>query len=92
MTKVIEKIDKIYKEIANKELLPWVIKWHPVKIGDVLDRMEEIKSTIELRSSQYCAWLYDEICILWGHKRKPIEEQSEECIDYIYNLLLSEQD
>lgn len=23
----------------------------------------------------------------WKHKRKPIEEQSDECIDYIYNLL-----
>jgi hypothetical protein len=30
---------------------------------------------------------YDDILDEWQEKRKPIEEQSDDCIDYIYNLI-----
>lgn len=33
-------------------------------------------------------WIYDETLFdFWKEKRKPIEEQSDECIEYIYNLI-----
>lgn len=55
--------------------------WHPVMIWDVLDYIEE-------------KWEYNwevwDILALWIFKRKPIEEQSEECIDYVFNLLPKE--
>jgi len=50
----------------------------PVMIWDVLD--------YELKEWE---WDYEdttEICEIWEHKRKPIEEQSEETIKYVYNL------
>lgn len=57
------------------------IIWHPVMIWDVLDYIED-------------KWEYNwemwDILALWILKRKPIEEQSEECIDYVFNLLPKE--
>ena len=125
-----DKIDKIYKEIANKELsfgckiemeeeweiwrwryvnteLVWKDSehyfvnqsnddwslfdwidwddykkiWHPVMIWDVLDYWD---NNI-LQNPKNSLWLY--ILKLWKLKRLPIEEQSDECIDYIFNLL-----
>ena len=115
-----EKIDKIYKEIANKELsfgckvlienrislIIWenanwkyavrytwswrivsqqrekkeILKifWHPVMIGDVFDYIEDDHFDY--------ADIYN-LCDYWKEKTKPIGQQSEECIDYIYKLL-----
>ena len=55
------------------------IIWHPVMIGDVLDY---VKSNITISAKQD-----NSIIHLWKELRKPIEEQSEEAINYIYNLL-----
>lgn len=60
---------------------------NPVLIWDVLDYLSKIKDKQELESTQYYAWLYDIICIQWRNKREPIEEQSDKCIEYIYNLI-----
>lgn len=54
------------------------IIWHPVMIGDVLDWVTE-------------RWLrvdYNSIVVNdnWSKKRLPIEDQSDECIDYVYSL------
>jgi len=81
------KIEKIYEVIAERtfhktqtEMKP---TWHsPVMIWDVLDWMQP----------KYWIWIPDlenrsEVCMKREHKRKPIEEQSEECIDFIYNLI-----
>ena len=103
-----EKIDKIYKEIANKEFSFWCkyrdtmdskvvyiekdklyphwrldwdnvfYEWHPVMIWDVLDYIVE---------NQLWWAEYQWACDKWSKLRKPIEEQSEECISFIYNLL-----
>ena len=118
-----QKIEVIYKEIANKELsfgcrfkcnikesaILWIddyknikdvyweiyklsdviIKWHPVMIGDVLDYIEKeiwiedlYKTGRSLAMITIIGWLK-----IWKHKRLPIENQSKECIDYIFNLL-----
>ncbi len=130
-----EKIDKIYKEIANKELrfgckvlienrisliiwenanwkyavrytwswrivsqqreLKEIIKiyWHPVMLGDVI---HWIHSKYEWDFTMHTGLSKKELALnkimyLWGDYRKPIEEDSEEIIDYIYNLLQNEQ-
>lgn len=57
------------------------IIWHPVMIWDVMGW--EIEKWIEPYNMYN--WEY------WDYPRKPIEEQSDECIDYIYNLLDNEQ-
>lgn len=71
------------------EDLEWHIKiiWHPVRIGDVLEYME-------INPKQWVWWgdrLQDIVvkCILWcfENKRLPIDEQSDECIEYVYSLI-----
>jgi len=52
------------------------IIWHPVMIWDVLDWSEakELKYTRD-------------ICYSWKDKRKPIEDQTDETIDFVYSLV-----
>lgn len=57
--------------------------WHPVMIGDVLNFVAEHDKTIPY-------WLSEEeteIVILRLEKRKPIEYQSDECINFIFELI-----
>ena len=71
-----------FVEISNNDDYALII-WHPVMIGDVLDFVAEHDKTIPY-------WLSEEeteIVILRLEKRKPIEDQSDECIDFIYNLI-----
>ncbi len=80
----------------------WYIKiiWHPVMIWDVLDwiysdKYEHNKEKCKIHDfkweyEDFFWWLWVEVMILaerrW-HKRKPIEDQSEECIEFVYNLI-----
>lgn len=69
---------QIIESIIESDL--YEIIWHPVRIGDVLDYWDTI------------AYLYPErteytILYKWENKRLPIDEQSEECIDYVYSLI-----
>lgn len=87
--------DKIFiiwhkKPIDIKDIFK--IIWHPVMIWDVLDYYDKnilnkfvsiSKSSIWIITTRIC----EQIIILWGYKRKPIEEQSDECINYIYDLI-----
>jgi len=62
------------------------IIWHPVMLWDVLDY-----GVFNLSSNKYDE-LVDKIATfycnpLWEHKRKPINDQSINCIEYIYNLI-----
>ena len=57
------------------------IKGHPVGIGDVLDWMHTI--WLSKFSDKQIMFLL----ALWEHKRKPIEEQSDSLISYVYNLI-----
>lgn len=52
--------------------------WHQVMIGDILDY---------LQSNNLLSDCIDPLWI-WNNKREPIENQSEECIKYIYNLII----
>ena len=131
-----EKLEAIYKEMANKELnlgckvrfdkwiytiidrenvwfldsykgVDWNIHntivvedgvnsrcysieeiiWHPVMIGDVLDWIER---KMGISNHEYEEFVINEVnmaVLLWGEYPKPIEEQSDECIDYVYSLI-----
>lgn len=72
----------------NKEDLldSFYIIWHPVMIWDVLDWGFENES---LYNEKYDFWIW-EIFGFWKEKRKPIDNQSEECITFIYNLIKDE--
>lgn len=70
----IQDYNNIYNEME--------IIWHPVMIWDVLDWMEQ--RVTDVVWMPLFMWIMQST---WKHKRKPIEDQSEECITYIYNLI-----
>lgn len=78
--------------ICRKKFRPWhtctVTFFSKVHIWDVLDWYNKVFG-VDL----FFDTIPDEIIILFWYrkeKRKPIEEQSDECIDYLYSLLPTE--
>lgn len=72
---------RIYSDRCDSELHTQIkvekIIGHPVMIGDVLDYFWNKKWLMTL----------DRILRFWEEKKKTIENQSDKCIDYIYNLI-----
>jgi len=83
-----DKIKAIYEEIANKGFIysrlqkDYIEKDKPVMIWDVLDWRTKLNDS----KSVYFDEKIVKLLALWDTKRLPIEKQSEECIDYIFNL------
>jgi len=71
-----EWYDKLIWKYAAK------IIWHPVMIWDVLDHIEN-NNKLHSQKTKIVSKLFD----MWGEKRRSIDEQDEECINYIYNLI-----
>ena len=74
------------------------IIWHPVMIGDVMQYLEDKSQSqiVEHEDDEDKDWFYSreayyedvaEISDCWRDKRLSIDEQSDECIDYIYSLI-----
>jgi len=61
------------------------IIWQPVMIWDVLDYLE--KDFYKNTEIFTVIWKHNFILQKWKNKRKSIDEQSEDCIEYIYNLI-----
>lgn len=64
------------------------IIWHPVMIWDVLDYIEkniETEDVIEIMNTK--CHRQSMTIFYFKEKRKPIEEQLDDCIEYIYNLI-----
>ena len=61
------------------------IIWHPVMIWDVFDFLywSDIEPPVDYTDQD----VIEEIFVIWKEKRKPIEDQSIECIEFIYSLL-----
>lgn len=77
-----EMIETIYA-LTMGSLYKDTWKYDLCLIGDVLDFVAEHDKTIPY-------WLSEEeteIVILRTNKREPIENQSEECIKFIYDLI-----
>lgn len=113
-----EKLNAIYKEIADKELSSWcviilntqdalgrnyrytisrgderpedeikAIIWHPVMIGDVLDWID---NKMGVSNHEYEEFVINEVnmaILLWLEYLKPIDEQSDDCVNFIYSLI-----
>jgi hypothetical protein len=74
----LSKVKTIYYSIFEWDIIS--IIWHPVMIWDVLDFYNKIW--------KYTDAVKDLIHIdIWKKKRKPIEEQSNECINLVYSLI-----
>ena len=74
-----------------KEKLIWFneyhkIIWHPVMLWDVLDYITEEFSINMYPDPDYV----NELLTLYEHKRKSIDEQSKECIIYVFDLINNE--
>ena len=67
------------------------IIWHQVMIWDVLDYIEKKKYKSDTEIFGFRNFWYSEkqidILLEWKNKRTSIENQSDDCIDYIYNLI-----
>ena len=67
------------------------IIWHPIMLWDVLEYMWDIakikafkfpeEELIDIKKLAF------EIMLYWQFKRKPIEAQSDECIEFVYNII-----
>lgn len=60
---------------------------HPIMIGNVLDWIDK---KMWVSNCEYEEFVVEEANIsvlLWREYLKPIEEQSDECVDYIYSLI-----
>lgn len=87
--------DETFEWIWEDELIRYKLIWiigHPVMIWDVFDYINEEKINMVWSDSSYAIDVRDweqfiNIFNLWGHKRKPIEEQSDECVNFIYSLI-----
>lgn len=130
-----QKLEAIYKEMANKKLKLWCkcknhnwenvifirqnktwsylsireneeftvslwytpeIIWHPVMIGDVLRQIRLLAGYALdnnlIKKSDFWNVIAQHnyrITQIWEDFREPIEDQSDECIDYVYSLIPS---
>ena len=83
-----------FRDIAliKKDVYDYVeIIWHPVMIGDVLDWIEPYwwvfaqSVNLDIERTRKGTLLLS----VRKQKRKPIDDQSDECIDYVYSLIPS---
>lgn len=70
------------------------IIWHPVMIWDILDyfKINDILDFIDIKTdtnwnTMFKQTKHSKIIELWKEKRKPIENQSDKCIEFIFNNL-----
>lgn len=61
--------------------------WHPVMIGDVLDWIDNKMGVSNCEYEEFVVEEANISVLLWREYLKPIEEQSDECVDYIYSLI-----
>lgn len=77
-----------WNEIISDEGVLWYnrkIIWHPVMIWDVLD-YGQLNWLWLCSKNDYT----DEILLKWSFKRKPIDDQPDETVDFIHSLLKDE--
>lgn len=61
--------------------------WHPVMIGDVLEYSRwDVRDILQKKHNDIHS-LYIKIMKKRSNKRKPIEDQPDECIKFVYDLL-----
>lgn len=63
------------------------IIWHPVMIGDVLDWIDNKMGVSNCEYEEFVVEEVNAVVLLWWEYLKPIEEQSDDCVDYVYSLI-----
>lgn len=90
-----DKIKAIYEKIWPTRF-GWNEYWEFefVMIWDVLDYMEKNKDELffqwDMDIQNFVSYYWESIKIfidIWQEKRKSLEEQSDDCIECIYNLI-----
>ena len=81
----------------SKMYTTYQIIWHPIMIGDVLDWLYENDiDQVELHKLIERKWIVAQftytpasvmVISLWKEKRKPIDDQSDQLIKFVYDLL-----
>ena len=83
----LELFEDIYIcESCWMEYLDWEVGTSPVMIGDVLDWID-INFKDALYIPEFVPNHTFNIVKIWKQKRLPLEDQEDECIDYIFNLV-----
>lgn len=84
---LVEKSEWKYKlyESYTKNKITDIIKiiGHPVMIWDVMDYLDNLPPEELLKIIEET----EKIFYIWKYKRKPIEDQSDDCISFIFNLI-----
>ena len=95
---ITDKIEKDYGtfywvKLYSENSITWLqekemeIIGNPVMLGDVLDWIYDNEMT--LFEDTWINHIIDTTIKLWiWNLRKPLEDQSDDCIDFIYNLIL----
>lgn len=96
---ITDKIEKDYGtfyrvKLDSENSVTWLqekemeIIGHPVMLGDVIDYInEDIYPGAGYDHVFYHSWeSVVDVVNLWEEKRKPIEDQPDDCIDYVYKL------
>lgn len=76
-------------DYCNEEDLldSWKIIWHPVMIWDVLNWIEN-KHHWTYDSYNESPWTHIYNCLIWRpEKHRSIEEQNNDCVDFVYDLI-----
>lgn len=60
---------------------------HPVMIGDVLNWIDKKMGVSNCEYEEFVVEEANISVLLWREYLNPIEDQSDECIDYVYNLI-----
>lgn len=85
-----EMLDAINMKIARTQQSDeWTGYFLPVMIGDVLDWVESLMKwewTKWEPNAEY-PFVYERILEYWKTKREPLDKQSDDCIQYVYNLI-----
>ncbi len=76
-----EKYSDIFKDKTYVKIIKEII-WHPVMIWDVLDWIIDSDDTYNIMDSKW-----SDVCKLRDFKKLPIDDQSKECIEFVYNFL-----
>lgn len=81
-----EYMEEYWNDYTETNYLESII-WHPVMIGDVLNWIED---KMWISNQEYEEFIIEEAnmaILLWGEYLKPIEEQLDKCVDYVYSLI-----
>jgi len=80
-----QMLDEIYDKI--------IFDWKPFlfnkgwNIGNVLGYIDSLETWLDGKDKAQWRTNVFWLLTLWGKKQKPIEEQDDECIEFVYNLI-----